>query len=290
VGASAAGGPPLFAMAQEQEGSRMLQQLLFAMAPKELEMAVAELAPHLATLATNAFGNYLVSAMACLPAAHAAIQQALTGQLCRLMQHPQGSRVCQAAFERLPRPMVVALASELEGRVGEVACGTHGSWSVVAAHKHTRLPFVLAELARDIGRLATQQNGSRVVQRVLLDVAEHGEDVSHALDALLSLGAAGLAALAQDRFGNYVVQIALRHAQPKQRQRLLEALLPAFRSLALEKCGSNVAEVLVELATAEQLAGLRDGLGQGGVESLRAHAYGSYVVHALDGRATASAA
>jgi len=286
-GAPAARAGGLYAMAIEQEGSRLLQQQLFNMAAPELALAVDELAPHLLTLATNAFGNYLVSAMACLAPAHAAIHAALTGHLCALMQHPQGSRVCQAAFERLPRGLVHSLVAELEGRVCEVACGTHGSWSVVAAFKCTRAPFILAELARDIGRLSTMQNGSRVVQRVLQDVADHGEDLSAAMDSLLSLGAPSLTGLAQDRFGNYVVQIALRHAQPKVREGLLGALLPSFHSLALEKCGSNVAEVLVELSSAEQLAGLRAGVD---IDKLRTHAYGSYVVSALDGRRAASAA
>merc|ERR1719329_2084247 len=167
-------------------------------------MAVEELAPSLLALATNAFGNYLVSAMACLPLAHGAIAAALAGHVCQLMQHPQGSRVCQAAFERLPPPLAATLVAELEGRVCEVACGTHGSWSVVAAHKHTRATFILAELATDIGRLATMQNGSRVVQRVLLEAAEGGEPVEHAMAALVALGSAGLAGLAQDRFGEPV--------------------------------------------------------------------------------------
>merc|ERR1719247_3583072 len=63
----------LVEMAQEQEGSRLLQQHLWAMGPSELECAVAELAPHLPFLAVHTFGNYLVSAMAALPAFHAPV-------------------------------------------------------------------------------------------------------------------------------------------------------------------------------------------------------------------------
>merc|ERR1719198_222838 len=92
----------LFAAAQEQDGSKFLQARLKVMPPAELAAAVAELAPHLATLASHPFGNYLVSAMTGIPAAHQAIHAALTGRLCSFMQHPQGSRVCQHAFEKLP--------------------------------------------------------------------------------------------------------------------------------------------------------------------------------------------
>merc|ERR1719473_1182505 len=100
----------LVAMAQEQEGSRLLQQQLSTMHPEQLSAAVEELAPHLATLATNAFGNYLA-------AAQEAIFHALQGHVCRLMQHPQGSRVCQAAVERLPAKSAQVLVEDLRGHV-----------------------------------------------------------------------------------------------------------------------------------------------------------------------------
>ena len=275
------------AMAIEQEGSRLLQQQLFAMGAAELANAVEELAPHLASLSTNAFGNYLVSAMAALPAAHAAVHAALVGQVSYLMQHPQGSRVTQAAFERLPAAHATSLASEMAGQVSAIACGTHGSWSVVAAYKCTRAPFILAEIAADITRLSALQNGSRVVQRVLLDAATAGEDITAATGALLGLSQPALASLSEDRFGNYVVQIALRHAPPAQRAALLDRLLSAFDALAVGKCGSNVAEVLVELSSDAQLEGVRAAIGVQHAETLRSHQFGSYVMSALDGRRAA---
>ena len=275
----------LASMAQEQEGSRLLQQHLRSLPPPELAEAVDELAPHLGALSTNAFGNYLVSAMACLPQAHHAIHMALTGAVCRLMQHPQGSRVCQSALQRLPPPIVHKLVDELEGRVAEVACGTHGSWSVIAAYKHSRRAFILTELANQLAFLATHQNGSRVAQRVLLEAASVGADLSAAVEALLALGPVAMAALAQDRFGNYVVQIAMRHApSPPQRARLIDVLIPEFHTLAVGKCGSNVAEVLIEHASPVQLVAVRSALRPPDVEALRTHMYGSYVMTALESR------
>lgn len=281
----------LYALAQEQDGSRTLQQHLAAMPPAELAAAVDELAPHLGALATHPFGNYLVSSMAFLPLAQPAIHTALRGRLCALMQHPQGSRVCQAAFERLPQPAAASLVAELRGRVCEVACGTHGSWSVVACYRFTRAAFIAPELAADIARLATDQNGSRVVQRVLMDAIESGEDVSGPLGALLALGSEGLTRLALDRFGNYVVQIGLRHAPPQLAAQLHAMLVPTFRQLSTGKCGSNVAEVLVDLASPPQLSAIRTALGRdGALEALRGHAYGVYVMASLDKRLPLAAA
>jgi len=279
----------LVTMAQEQEGSRLLQQQLGNMSPPELATALDELAPHLASLATNAFGNYLVSSMAALPLAHGAVHAALTGNVCRLMAHPQGSRVVQAAVQKLPSHLVAHLVAELEGRVCEVAVGTHGSWSVVAAYKACRAPFIPHELAADICRLSTQQNGSRVVQRVLGEAAS-GADVMGMVNALLLSGQRSVRALAEDRFGNYVVQLAIKHAHGHQQSQLVEALLPAFGVLAVSKCASNVAEVVVQHASGRQLATLREALGQRDADVLRSHMYGAYVMNALEARFAGAAA
>ena len=199
------------------------------------------------------------------------------------MQHPQGSRVVQAALERLPAHLSATLVDELEGRVSEVASGTHGSWSVVAAYKHTHKAFVLKELAHEIRWLSTQQNGSRVVQRVLAEAAQTGGDLTSPVEQLLNLGQTLLIHLAEDRFGNYVIQLALRHAPMHLKAQLLDILLPGFAALAVGKCGSNVAEVLVELASPMQVNAVRAALGVQ-AETLRAHVYGSYAMNALDAR------
>merc|ERR1719502_7081 len=99
----------LVAMAKEQEGSRTLQRALTGMSPVRLQEACAELGPHLGELATNLFGNYLVSSMASLPEAQPWIERALRGRVIELMMHAQGSRVVQAAVVALPSHAVQAL-------------------------------------------------------------------------------------------------------------------------------------------------------------------------------------
>merc|ERR1719174_1516383 len=158
-------------MAQERDGSIALQQRLQRMGADELRAAVDE-------LATHAFGNYLVSTLASLPAAHAALYAAMQGRVLSCMQHPQGSRVIQAVIGNLPKPQAQALVDELVGRVAEVASNTNGSWSVVGAYKASHAPFIVTELAAQVTRLAVQQNGSRVVQRVMTEASTAGCDVS----------------------------------------------------------------------------------------------------------------
>merc|ERR1712085_89966 len=68
------------------------------------------------------------------------------------------------------------------------------------------------------------------------------DQIGPLLDEIL----AEAAMLAQDEYGNYIVQAALEHAS-QARQTFTEAqLLPGFASLAMHKDGSRVAERLLE--------------------------------------------
>lgn len=150
--------------------------------------------------------------------------------------------------------------------------------------KATRAPFILREIASEVGRLAVQQNGSRVVQKVLEEAAKTGADVSEPVDALLQLGPLRLAEVAEDRFGNYVVQLALKHSTHHRQMQLVAWLLPSIRALAISKCGSNVAEVVIALASPQQLGETCATFTLEEAEELRNHPYGSFVMAAIDRR------
>jgi len=188
--------------------------------------------------------------------------------------------------------MVAALVAELEGHVVDVAAHTNGSWSVCAAHRATHAAFIPAELAAAVSRLAREQDGSRAVQRVLAEGSSRGADVSALLDGLITLGGPQLGALADDQFGNYAVQNALRAAPPSCLAALLGLLLPRLPQLASSKSGSNAAEAVVGLLPAEKLQEARrlllgDGLG---ATPLATHRFGRHVVAALQRREKALSA
>lgn len=275
-------------MARTKEGSQALQRQLRAMPASQLREACDELAPHLVELCTDPFGNYLISSMVCLPAAQPAIASALRGRALELATHAQGSRVLQAALEALPSSMASTLVSELEGHVAQVAMRTYGSWSVCTAYKASHAPFILAEIAAAVGTLATLQDGSRVVQRVLPEAAACGASVTSVLDALIELSG-DLGRLASDAFGNYVVQEALRlveHDSERQR-RFVELLLPHLPMLSMSKAGSNVAEAVLVCLSTEQLAQARHTLLRDPSCDLATHRYGQHVVATLHKRAAA---
>ena len=93
--------------------------------------------------------------------------------------------------------------------------------------------------------------------------------------------------LAAHPYGNYGVQVALRHCSQAQRDQMLSRLLPRCLALSASKHGSNVAELLLELAPAADLGELSASLfsdAPAAVESLRrlmGHPFGNYVLQAL---------
>lgn len=263
-----------------------LQQHLMRMEPAELRAAIAELAPHLPALSVHTFGNYLVSSLANFPEAHSALFTAVRGRVQTLMQHPQGSRAIQAVMAALPVDLVQLLVLELEGCVADVARNTHGSWSIDVAYKNSHAPFIIHEVAAQVSKLSVLQNGSRVAQRVMAEATAVGADIRPIVRALLLVPTSTLASIAADRFGNYVVQLALRGANAVDRKQLIDILLPlAFTPvLSQSKCGSNVAELIVELATDHQLALMRNRLNNQKVTAMRSHQYSRFVMIALERR------
>merc|ERR1719326_350710 len=253
--------PPLWGnlatLAKSAQGSRYLQAALPRMSPAELGRVRDELTPSLLELSKHTFGNYLVTQLLGLPA-HlgfgGALAGAIKGHVVDLVKHVDGPLH--------PNPAIsdedaAALVAELDGRLLEVGLDTHGSWGVCAAFARTRAPFVLAQCAKHLGALATSQHGCRVLQRVLRLAGDSGmAEAAAVVDALCDEGTE-LAYLASHPYGNYVVQIALRHCGGAA-DGLAAALRPRILTLAVCKHGSNVAEALLERATPPQLEDLCD--------------------------------
>ena len=274
----------LLAMATDRKASRQLQDALPGMSDAQVASAVAELGPHLYALSKHASGNYIVSRLASMPRAHEPLQAALTGHVAELLVHPQGSRVVQAAVAELPEAAARALVGEVEGLVRQVGLDTHGSWGICAAYKRTQAPFLLREVVEHVHELALEQHGCRVVQRVLAEAAAAGVGVGGAVGAILS--SCDVAALSLQQYGNYAVQVALRHAEPADRSTLIDALLPSLVSLSTSKFGSNVAEAALMNASPAQLDVARALVfgaqaDESVLPALMAHPFGNYVVQAV---------
>mmetsp|Transcript_27842 Transcript_27842/g.56019 ORF Transcript_27842/g.56019 Transcript_27842/m.56019 type:complete len:327 (-) Transcript_27842:659-1639(-) len=142
------------------------------------------------------------------------------------------------------------------------------------------------QVAADIGQLSILQDGSRVVQRILPEAVSHGADFTPVLDALITKGPA-LANLAEDAFGNYVVQQALHHSDARRRHVLIELLLPSLAHLSTSKAGSNTAEAVLSHVPAARMAEVHRLLITEAPLDLSKHRFGRHVHSALHKRAVA---
>ena len=154
----------------------------------------------------------------------------------------------------LPASETLALVHEVDGHILECSLDTHGSFGVCVSFRHTHAPFILQQLAFHISALSTQQHGCRVVQSVLQAAAASGMDLHAPVQAFID---GELLYLAAHPYGNYGVQVALRHCSQPQREQMLSRLLPRCLGLSASKHGSNVAELLLVLASAQQIEGVR---------------------------------
>jgi len=279
-----ADGEGLAEMAKDPKGSRQLQLELPRWSAAQLKHASEELEPHLFELSKHTFGNYAVSKLATLPPTHPALTRALRGNVVELLQHPQGSRVVQAAMSALPASETLALVHEIDGHILECSLDTHGSFGVCVSFRHTHAPFILQQLARHISALSTQQHGCRVVQSVLQAAAASGMDLHAPVQAFID---GELLYLAAHPYGNYGVQVALRHCSQPQREQMLSRLLPRCLALSASKHGSNVAELLLVLASTQQIEGVRASVFGGTpnarqtLRQLLESPFGNYVLQTL---------
>lgn len=274
----------LVALAKDPKGSRQLQAQLPLMPDDQLARISDELAPHLYDLCRHTFGNYFVSKLAAMPQMRTVIMHAMRGHVVDLLQHAQGSRVVQATLTSLPYADALELTNELDGHILECAMDTHGSWGVCVAFKHTNAPFILNQMSKNMYALSTQQHGCRVVQSVLQAASAAKLDLSMSVSAILE---GEIEYLAMHPYGNYAVQVCLRHCDGNQRVQLLAALLPRLLQLSTSKHGSNVAETLLMLAQEPQMAEVSEqvfGTGpecRNALQRLVEHPFGNYVLQTL---------
>jgi len=244
----------LVATASCQEGSRQLQKELPKMSDAQLVRVREELEPHILALAKHPFGNYTVSKLVHMAQMHSALTEAFHGHVMELLVHPQGSRVLQEAMASLPAASVEMLVSEVQGHVSAAARNTHASWGICAAFKRTHATYILAEVASDVVQLSLHQDGVRVVQRVLAEAAASSLDIS---DVVATLMESDLPRLARHEYGNYALQVALRHSQHEQQVQMIALLQPYLLELSTNKHGSNVSEMVLQRMGATDLEHLR---------------------------------
>ena len=135
----------------------------------------------------------------------------LVGHVLPLSLQMYGCRVIQKALEVVEVDQQAELVGELDGHV--MRCvrdqnGNHVVQKCIECVPAPRIQFIIQAFQGQVVPLSTHPYGCRVIQRVL----EHcmGDPQNHAIMAEILCNTC---ALAQDQYGNYVVQVGqLRQA------------------------------------------------------------------------------
>ncbi|TKY48395.1 Pumilio-like 2 [Spatholobus suberectus] len=226
----------------DQYGSRFIQQKLETATTEEKNMVYQEIMPHALALMTDVFGNYVVQKFFehGLTSQRRELANKLFGHVLTLSLQMYGCRVIQKAIEVVDLDQKIKMVQELDGNV--MRCvrdqnGNHVIQKCIECVPEDAINFIISTFFDQVVTLSTHPYGCRVIQRVL----EHCKDPNtqqKVMDEIL--GAVSM--LAQDQYGNYVVQHVLEHGKPHERSAIIKELAGKIVQMSQQKFASNVVE------------------------------------------------
>ncbi|XP_062225846.1 pumilio homolog 2-like [Phragmites australis] len=226
----------------DQYGSRFIQQKLETATVEEKNMVFEEIMLHALSLMTDVFGNYVVQKFF----EHGSAEQRreladkLFGHVLALSLQMYGCRVIQKAIEVVDLDQKTKMITELDGQI--MRCvrdqnGNHVIQKCIECVPEDSIQFIISKFYGHVVPLSTHPYGCRVIQRVL----EHCTDPKTqqiVMDEILQ----SVCVLAQDQYGNYVVQHVLEHGKPHERSIIIEKLAGQIIQMSQQKFASNVVE------------------------------------------------
>ncbi|XVF05477.1 hypothetical protein REPUB_Repub05bG0175500 [Reevesia pubescens] len=226
----------------DQYGSRFIQQKLETATTEEKNMVYGEIMPQALALMTDVFGNYVIQKFFehGLPAQRRELAGKLFGHVLTHSLQMYGCRVIQKAIEVVDLDQKIKMVQELDGSV--MRCvrdqnGNHVIQKCIECVPEENIQFIVTTFFDQVVTLSTHPYGCRVMQRVL----EHCRDPktqSKVMDEILG----SVSMLAQDQYGNYVVQHVLEHGKPHERSIIIKELAGKIVQMSQQKFASNVVE------------------------------------------------
>ncbi|XVF20013.1 hypothetical protein REPUB_Repub11eG0161400 [Reevesia pubescens] len=226
----------------DQYGSRFIQQKLETATTEEKNIVYEEIMPQALALMTDVFGNYVIQKFFehGLPAQRRELAGKLVGHVLTLSLQMYGCRVIQKAIEVVDLDQKIKMVQELDGSV--MRCvrdqnGNHVIQKCIECVPEENIQFIVTTFYDQVVTLSTHPYGCRVIQRIL----EHCMDPktqSKVMDEILG----SVSMLAQDQYGNYVVQHVLEHGKPHERSIIIKELAGKIVQMSQQKFASNVVE------------------------------------------------
>ncbi|KAI7755361.1 hypothetical protein M8C21_004301 [Ambrosia artemisiifolia] len=236
----------------DQYGSRFIQQKLETATTEDKNMVFQEIFPQALTLMTDVFGNYVIQKFFehGLPAQRRELAGKLLGNVLTLSLQMYGCRVIQKAIEVVDLDQKIKMVEELDGHI--MRCvrdqnGNHVIQKCIECVPEEHIQFIITTFYDQVVTLSTHPYGCRVIQRVL----EHCEDPktqSKVMDEILAC----VSMLAQDQYGNYVVQHVLEHGKPHERSIIIQELAGKIKCLTFGDASERQLLVTEMLGTTDE--------------------------------------
>uniref|UniRef100_A0A0E0E8H2 PUM-HD domain-containing protein n=1 Tax=Oryza meridionalis TaxID=40149 RepID=A0A0E0E8H2_9ORYZ len=190
----------------DQNGSRFIQQKLENCTIEEKDVLFAEVLPHALELMTDVFGNYVI----------------------------------QKALEVIDLEQKIVLVGELDGHV--LRCvhdqnGNHVIQKCIECIPLEHIGFLVSSFQGQVAKLSMHTYGCRVIQRILERCSNNSECLC-IIDEILQ----SVCILAQDQYGNYVVQHVLEKGNEHERGQIITKLAGQVVPMSQNKFASNVIE------------------------------------------------
>ncbi|KAL3838303.1 hypothetical protein ACJIZ3_022894 [Penstemon smallii] len=226
----------------DQHGSRFIQQKLETATVEENMKIFREIAPHARTLMVDVFGNYVIQKFFehGTESQRKELARHVIGHVLPLSLQMYGCRVIQKALEVVDLELQTEMVAELDGSVMKCVRdqnGNHVIQKCIECVPQNKIQFIISSFFGQVVALSTHPYGCRVIQRVL----EHCVDPKTQqiiMDEVMSC----VCNLAQDQYGNYVIQHVLQHGKPHERSAIISKLAGQIVKMSQQKFASNVIE------------------------------------------------
>ncbi|KAK3136663.1 hypothetical protein QOZ80_5BG0440570 [Eleusine coracana subsp. coracana] len=272
----------MYHVARDQHGCRFLQQRLDD-GKREVDLIFAGVSRHAAQLMVDPFGNYLMQKLlaVCDAGQRMALVLALTADamvLVRISLNVHGTRAVQKLIESLRAEEEIRLViKSLHPGFLELIKDPNGNHVVQKclqsfdAEDNKPIFDAAALHCLEIGM---QCHGCCVLQRCI--ARSRGE---HREKLVVAIACNGFE-LAQDAYGNYVVQYVMDLKIPKANSSLAQQFEGKYIHLSMQKFSSNVVEKCLKVfKEADKANIILELLATPHLEQLLQHPYANYVIY-----------
>jgi len=237
--------------ARTHNGSRLVQQKIESATDDEKDIIIAAILLDLPRHSSSVFGNYIVQRLLEFGSEKQlyAILASLRGKIMELSRDPYGCRVVQKALDAASRPGQLAILEEIRAISGTLELikdqsGNHVMQKVIERLAVEDILFIPEAMHGHMHSIAVHLYGCRVAQRLFERVPVQ------LLENLYNELFPNFTELAQDQFGNYVLQHVAEFGSPPHRARATDLVCQNLAAMSCHKFASNVVEKVLTFGNA----------------------------------------